>query len=202
MTDGTKTIPDEGMVALFFDTETTGFPSESKPIQIVQIAAILQRVDGDRRVLGEINLIVKPTIPIPQEVIDIHGIDDQLAERFGVSVSYAESSFIQLLEMADVVVAHNIDFDEKATRNAWPAAYPLLASKQHYCTMLNAVYFDIPKRHAGKSKWPKLSDAYRYFFGKDFENAHDAMADVRACRDIYFAINKLNQDQRGHDKQH
>jgi DNA polymerase-3 subunit epsilon len=37
-------------------------------------------------------------------------------------------------------------------------------------------------------KTPNLGEAFRHFKGRDFENAHSAMADVQACRDVYFAI--------------
>lgn len=176
------------MIGLFFDTETTGFPSEKNPTEIVQIAAVLQRLDGNKRILGEINFIVKPSKHIPQEVVDIHGINDELAARFGLSTISAEILFMQLLESADVAIAHNIDFDTKALRDDWPNAHRLLLQKESYCTMLSATPFDMPKAHAGKSKWPKLSDAFRFFFGNELDGAHDAMVDVRACRDVYFAI--------------
>jgi len=37
-------------------------------------------------------------------------------------------------------------------------------------------------------KNPSLQEAYRHLFGRNFVGAHDAMADVRACRDVYFAL--------------
>ena len=40
-------------------------------------------------------------------------------------------------------------------------------------------------------KTPNLGEAYRHFTGRDLENAHSAMADVQACRDVYFAIQDM-----------
>lgn len=37
-------------------------------------------------------------------------------------------------------------------------------------------------------KTANLTEAYRHFTGLDMENAHSAMADVRACMAVYFAI--------------
>lgn len=37
-------------------------------------------------------------------------------------------------------------------------------------------------------KSPNLQEAYKHFFGVEFEGAHDAMADVRACKDVFFKL--------------
>jgi DNA polymerase-3 subunit epsilon len=175
------------MIALFFDTETTGFPSSKFTPEIVQIGAILQDTES-RRVLGELNVICQVAGPIPKEATNVHQITDSIAQRFGVIGTSAESVFVALASKADLLVAHNIRFDLKVIEGAWNYADSQLQGIDQYCTMMEAVQFDIPKAHAGKSKWPKLTDAYRFFYGTEFEGAHDAMADVRACRDVYFAI--------------
>lgn len=177
------------MIALFFDTETTGFPGPSFVPEVVQIGAILQDTET-KRILGELNLIVKPLGEIPQACIDIHGISNELARQCGVLPQIADKTFAALALSADIVVAHNYKFDSKVIEGVWPISHETLSSKQHYCTMMEGAKIDIPKRHAGNSKWPKLSDAYIYFFGHEFANAHDAMADVRACRDVYFKLIK------------
>ena len=44
----------------------------------------------------------------------------------------------------------------------------------------------LPGKFAGKFKWPNLQEAHQHAFGKPFDGAHDAMADLRACKDVYF----------------
>lgn len=182
------------MIALFFDTETTGFRSKTFTPEIVQIGAILQDTET-RRVLGELNCIIKPLNPIPEHVSAIHGITDDLAARVGVERSFAESIFSQMVSFADVLVAHNIEFDLNIIQGAWPLASSVVGSKTPFCTMresTNVVRLPAGVYHGKKyrgHKPPKLIEAYAHFFnGASFENAHDAMADVRACRDVYFAL--------------
>ena len=42
-------------------------------------------------------------------------------------------------------------------------------------------------------KAPKLTKAYQFFFGKDFDGAHNAMNDVLATRDVFFALKKRKE---------
>lgn len=179
------------MIALFFDTETTGFKHGDFIPEIVQIGAILQDIDT-RRVLAELNVIVRTENPIPEEVSKIHGITDDLAGRFGLTNKLAEQVFSAIVDKADLIVAHNLAFDIGIIEGVWPVANIKIESRQHFCTMLNSVdLVGIPKSHGGGNKWPKLMEAYKHFFGDEFDGAHDAMADVRACRDVYFKLHEL-----------
>jgi len=45
---------------------------------------------------------------------------------------------------------------------------------------------DIPGPYG--PKWPRLQEAHKHVFGKEFDGAHDALADVIACKNIYFWI--------------
>lgn len=182
------------MIALFFDTETTGFKSKDFIPEIVQIGALLQDTDT-KRVLSELNVIVQPKNPIPPVVTAIHGITDELAAAYGFKSSYVEALFAEIANQADIVVAHNIDFDLGIIADAWPVASAVLKSKEQFCTMKQATdVIKLPKGvyHGKQSighKPPKLVEAYAHFFdGKTFDNQHDAMSDVRACRDVFYAL--------------
>jgi DNA polymerase-3 subunit epsilon len=182
------------VIALFFDTETTGFKSSTFTPEIVQIGALLQDM-SNYRVLSELNLIITAQAPIPQVVSDIHGIDDEISRKYGVDTTVAETMFAMLAEKADVIVAHNIEFDLGIIEGMWPNASAVLAERKQFCTMKRAT--DVIKLPAGKYhgksystyKPPKLIEAYQHFYeGASFENAHDAMADVRACRDVFVKL--------------
>lgn len=179
------------MIALFFDTETTGFKHGDFIPEIVQIGAVLQDTET-RRVLAELNLICTPSNPIPEQVSAIHGITDELAKTAGVDDSMAAAVFTTMALKADVVVAHNLQFDLGIIKDRWAAAYEALMSKDQFCTMIQSTSIvGIQKSHGGGNKFPKLVEAYAYFHdGATFDNAHDAMADVRACRDVFFALTR------------
>jgi DNA polymerase-3 subunit epsilon len=183
------------MIALFFDTETTGFPNPQNPPEIVQIAALLQDIDSGR-VLGEINLLVQVTGQIPESARKVHGIDNELTFRFGVKNGVADHFFGLLASKADIIVAHNIQFDMKIIDGIWPISRAILKTKQQFCTMLQSTEIvGLTGTHAGGNKWPRLTEAYEYFYGTVFEGAHDAMVDVRACRDVFLKLNELSKEE-------
>jgi len=188
------------MSPLFFDTETTGLPDFKKPASdpshphIVQLGAILY--DDARHVVSEINLLVRPEgWTIPAEASAVHGITQEAADKYGLPLASVMLLFLDLCARADLIVAHNHSFDEKMIRREWhhlgnEAVAETFRKIPSFCTMKATT--DICKL-PGKYgyKWPKMQEAYRHFFGKDFEGAHDAMADVRACAAVYWAINPL-----------
>jgi DNA polymerase III epsilon subunit-like protein len=42
-------------------------------------------------------------------------------------------------------------------------------------------------------KNPRLEEAHIHFMGYGIEGAHDAMVDVRACKDVYFKLHSLKE---------
>lgn len=195
------------MTYLFFDTETTGLPNKrlsyvhTDQPHICQLAAI--EVDSDRRTMTEINFLIRPDgWTIPEEASAIHGITQSSAERYGIKIEGALSIMRRLISRSSMVIAHNIEFD------AWMLRRELAAVSdpawdwgggREFCTLKESQ--DIVKcpptermLKAGITgyKKPTLTETYRHFFGRDFEGAHDAMADVRACRDVFFKLMDLD----------
>lgn len=190
--------------ALVFDTETTNLPHNSKPAgdscqpHVVQLGAML--IDRDNRVRAEMNLIIKPdgNWQMGEEALKAHGITVEMAEKYGVSAKGAASLFSRLLAQADVVVAHNFKFDRflihiMAARCGLPAQD--FTMNHSFCTMENSRSIvkcpptqKMKDKGMGGYKNPSLQEAHVHFFGREFEGAHDAMADVRACRDIFWRL--------------
>lgn len=187
---------------LFFDTETTGLPKKitlNHPNQphVVQLAALL--CDGAGAEMASINLIVDCSVEIPQVVVDVHGITTEIAKRCGVLPPVALQTFASLARLCDKVVAHNIPFDTKLMdimSARWAMGVDAIPRRvERVCTMKMAnKYTQIPptakmvKCGHTNTKPPRLSEAYKFFFDKELVGAHDAMVDVRACKDIYFEM--------------
>jgi len=193
---------------LFIDTETTSKYHFKLPENhhtqphLVQIGALL--LDGDRRVRGEMNLIIRPDgWTIPKEASCIHGITQEIANECGVCLCDALMVFFQLHAAADTVVAHNIDFDQAvincaahrtATRLEIAASPALFRYKATFCTMRAMTPICQLPGSYGDYKWPKLQEAYLHAFGSEFDGAHDAMADVRACASLYWWLKDGGDD--------
>lgn len=186
--------------AIFYDTETSGLPLFKEPSEhpgqphIVQLAAILVDLDT-RKTIASIDVIVRPHgWDIPQDMVAIHGITTEMALDLGVSESIAVGMFMELWN-SRLRIAHNEIFDARilrialmryedhATADNWKAS-----TAQCSCQLAR------PYTKLEKNKAPTLNEAYRHFYSNDFANAHTAMADTQACRDVWFAIqDKGNQ---------
>lgn len=187
------------MRVLFFDTETTGKWEFSRPgtdaIQpnLVQLGAIL-REDGVIR--NEVNVIVFPDSAIHPKAVEVHGITDLIADSNGLSQKAACLMFSDMLHCADRIVAHNIDFDVKIMKRAfWRSEIDIgvFEDVDQVCTMkVSTDILRLPSPKKNGFKWPTLMEAHKYFTNAGFENAHDAMADVRACISVYDGLKALN----------
>ncbi len=176
-----------------YDTETTGMPEwkvpsdDPKQPHIVQLAAVLCNADT-RQKIQSIDLIIKPDgWEIPEEMTAIHGISTELAHDVGVSEKLAVEMLLDLCGDADRI-AYNKTFDQRIIRIALKRygfgeeIMEKWAQKDNHHDSMRMVQ----KVHGGKTM--KLADAYNLVTGKTLENAHSAMADTLAAKDIYFDI--------------
>ncbi len=184
---------------LFFDTETTGIPRNySAPTsdlanwpRLVQLAWLITDDKGDE--IKSVEHIVKPEgFTIPDDAARVHGISTERAMGEGVDLKTVLAAVAPDLEQADLLVAHNIQFDEKILgaellRNGYA---DLPAARPKRCTMRESTdYCELPGRYG--FKWPKLQELHLKLFGVEFEGAHDALVDVRACSRCYFELKRL-----------
>ena len=186
------------MNILFFDVETTGKINRKAPAsarmqpRIVQLGALLEDQDGNK--IEEFSAILKcDGIPIPAEAAGIHGITDRIAAEKGLPRKHCMARLADLTKRAGLVVGHNIEFDsfmvEIEICHLGPDVAPT-KGLQTFCTMQAATPLcKIPSPYGYSDfKWPKLEEAYKILCGKELTGAHDALADVMACREVYREI--------------
>lgn len=181
---------------LFFDTETTGLPKNwNAPLtdldnwpRLVQLAWL--QYDENKQLEQSGNLIIKPVnFEIPLEASNIHGILTQQAIDEGVNLKDALVEFNEVVRTSTILVAHNISFDEKIIEAEYLRCMPSanLSNIKKVCTKeKSTAYCAIPGNYG--YKWPTLMELHEILFEKQFDDAHDALVDVKACAKCFFEL--------------
>ncbi|PIV57874.1 MAG: 3'-5' exonuclease [Bacteroidetes bacterium CG02_land_8_20_14_3_00_31_25] len=184
---------------LFFDTETTGVPRNYKASvedsnnwpRMVQIAWLVY--NSDKIKVDEQQFIIKPEgYIIPKEVSKLHGITTERAISEGKDLQFVLNLFNTQIEESQFIIAHNISFDEKIVGAEFfrKKINSKLFNKPRLCTMhASTNYCKIPGNYG--YKWPKLSELHIKLFGKDFEDAHNAAADIEATAKCFWKLREL-----------
>jgi DNA polymerase III epsilon subunit-like protein len=186
---------------LFFDTETTGLPRNWKaPVtdlsnwpRLVQLAFLFFDKDGNRISGGD--FIIKPEgFTIPADASRIHGISNEKAINEGKHLSAVLHNFQSLISQAEVLVAHNMSFDEKIVgaeflRKGMPNTIP---SKRKICTMESTTNFCALDGPYGY-KWPKLSELHYKLFRTGFDEAHNAAVDITATAKCFWELKRIGK---------
>lgn len=195
------------MLILVYDTETTGLVrgtdyTDSNMPFLASIAAILYDKES-HRVVASINSMVQPDgWTMPEEASQVNGLTDEILQRLGVPASALLPACVALMLKANLCVAHNVDFDSKVIAAAlWrhiikedseETAHEIVKAwlaLPSYCTMRESKSIVNALDRRGKVKYPKLTEAYKFFFGKELNRAHSANADAIATLEIYLALN-------------
>ncbi|MEO8391181.1 3'-5' exonuclease [Polaromonas sp.] len=191
------------VLGMFYDTETTGLPLWKEPSEhpdqphLVELYAELVDLET-REVVATMHKIVKPEgWEIPQECVNIHGITTERALAEGEPETEVIGALMAMAAQAEVVIAHNEQFDRRMVRigikrNLDPLAPQVEGSmpsdawkaKAGFCTCWKAK----PFTKLPGNKLPKLTEAYHHFTGQTMEGAHSASGDVQGCKTVYFAI--------------
>ncbi len=181
---------------LFFDTETTGLPKKwDAPVtdldnwpRLVQIAWLYFDEQGNE--ITNRSAIIKPEgFSIPKESADVHGISTEMAMKQGIALEKILKEFSEMTGKTKFLVAHNMSFDEKIIDAEYlrKGIQKSLFSPKKICTKESSTKFcKLPGNYG--YKWPSLSELHVKLFDCDFEDAHDALIDVKACAKCFFEL--------------
>jgi len=130
---------------------------------------------------------------IPAEVVAVHGITTERSREVGLSEKTVAELLLMQIQKASLIVAHNLTFDKFIARIAM-RRYELIQDAHDawwkglntFCTMKQMTNVCCISNGSSRYKYPKLEEAYHYCFSKFPDKSHDAAADVRACKEIYF----------------
>ncbi|MCC7572484.1 MAG: 3'-5' exonuclease [Candidatus Methanofastidiosum sp.] len=187
------------MTYLFIDTETTGLPRKryapytdtNNWPRLVQIAWLYCDQNGE--ILSSEEYIIKPEgFVIPFDSQNIHGISNERAHMEGKELIYVLNRFSEFLNRSNYLVAHNIDFDFNVigAELVRKGINTRLNSINRFCTMVGTTeYCQIPGGQY-EFKWPSLFELYYTLFNQTFEEKHDALYDVKICRECFFELKK------------
>jgi DNA polymerase III epsilon subunit-like protein len=188
------------MRCLFFDTETTGLPlSWGKPVipgvwpDLVSIAWVLTDEIGTL-LSSEYHIIRPDGWNIPLEASNIHKITTEIALEEGRYLSDIIQSFMGTAMHADLIVAHNMNFDQSVIDNAirWRLGSKSTMQtwgKRLFCTMKHGTAICKLPGRGPYQKRPKLIELYQHAFGSEpTEVLHNALNDTNVLKNSFFKL--------------
>lgn len=165
---------------LFFDTETTGLvgkellPLEKQPYLTEFAGVLFARADGQWQEVKSLEFLIKPPVPITDEIERITGITNSMLEMVP-PFAYRVQDIKDFFNSATHICGHNLTFDmdmiDLEFRRIGATWRPQHRQK-HICTVERTEYI--------KGHRMSLGDLHEHCFGSRFDGAHRAMIDVRA----------------------
>lgn len=155
---------------IFFDIESTGV--EIDTARIVELACIKYSPDGTKE---EKTIRVNPTIPIPLEASEVHGITDEVVKDLPTFKQYAQSIRNWFVD-CDLAGFNSNNYD-----------VPLLSAEFERADLegitWNPTLFDVLTLY--RELFPNtLSAVYKRLTGKELEGAHSAIVDIEGTKEI------------------
>lgn len=152
-------------VAVFLDTETTGFdPSSDKVIELAMVAFEYDLQGNVYRLLRTSSQLEDPGAPLPAEIVKLTGLTDE--DVAGKRIS--DSEVHEFLDGVRLVIAHNAAFDRPFVERRLPR----FAELPWACSIA-----DIGWRQLGFSGSSMEYLAFKHGF---FFEGHRALVDSRA----------------------
>tara|TARA_A100001015_G_scaffold311095_1_gene413661 strand:- start:1185 stop:1781 length:597 start_codon:yes stop_codon:yes gene_type:complete len=198
------------MNVLILDTETTGLPytksfnnyfpyTELDKYDKSRIVSICWYIYENGILKKKFYNIIKPenfTIDNNSYACILNKITNEIANDKGVLINNVFNELLNDLKNINIIVAHNLNFDKNILlselyRNKRDDIINLFLSKIMYCTMENGCNITKIMFKNGNYKVPKLIELYKHFFNEEFDDAHNAEADVLACAKCYFKMINL-----------
>lgn len=171
----------------FFDTETASL--QAQPGVVLQFWWLYGEYDlhkKDRHEIKKINQYINTNLSIDPGAEKVHGINKSMLKSYDYMDSYI-TEYVDYISNADIIVAHNLNFDWKMMEAEYGGKLPYVGKK--ICTM----EVSTPILKIASQRWykrPKLQELHHYLFGRGFDDAHDAYADILATKKCFIELHK------------
>jgi DNA polymerase-3 subunit epsilon len=174
------------MRAVVFDTETTALIAnrtikDDKLPEVIEFYGCLVDLSTEDPVERELDLLIKPRMPIQPETTRITGITNEMVASAPTFVQVAEQ-VKSFLEGDHAIVAHNASYDVEVIDIEMARVGKVMKwPRDVICTVEQSVHL--------KGSRFNLSDLHQHLFGERFADAHRARHDVsalvRVAREMY-----------------
>lgn len=155
---------------VFFDIESTGLNVMRD--RIIQIALIKYLKKGGQE---ELELLINPGIPIGEEAMKIHGITPKDVANKPVFEQVAQQLY-DFIGNSDLGGYNISRFDVPLLMEEFARVGMDFKIEKRRFVDVQRIFYRMEPRN--------LKAAHRYYTGEEMENAHDAMADVRATINV------------------
>lgn len=184
------------MAYIAWDTETTGLPvgypvASPKNVHSFDMSRMLSiayvKYDAEGNEVESDHMIVYPDNFIV-DAVHIHGITPEHAKEHGLPFEEVYNRFVESIKGYDTLVAHNSKFDESILMSeCYRRGFSVEPFKKvnFVCTLRMTLKTFLKPR--------KLIYIYADLTGKEFENAHNALADSRACGEVYHILHNYKR---------
>ena len=225
--DNSVPVPIRRKRYLVFDVETTGlmpqarrqsyYSNNSLKIEdypyIIQLSFVVYDIHQNKIDYSYDAYIQLPDeIELPEFITNITGITKKTLQEKGQPIEEVLKKFHEAYMFCNGLVAHNMDFDEKAIQvsmeryritlmdkypevfNCFQPMYEKIHHIDRYCTMKKGTdlcNIVLPDKDGkpGKKKWPKLNELHSQLFPNEtVDGFHNSMIDVLACLRCYLKM--------------
>ncbi|MBR6988815.1 MAG: ribonuclease H-like domain-containing protein [Bacteroidaceae bacterium] len=155
---------------IFFDLETTG--TDINKDRIVEISYIKVYPNGNEE---SKNMRINPGMHIPESSSQVHGITDDDVKDCPLFKDVAKS-IAKVFEGCDIAGFNSNRFDIPLLVEEFLRVGVDLDLRKHKFIDVQNIYHKLEKR--------TLIAAYKYYCGKNLEDAHSALADTKATYEV------------------
>jgi len=157
---------------VFFDLEATGLNIVQD--RIVQVGFV--KIFADGRPSEELELKINPTVPVSAEAAAIHGMTNEDLKDEPEFAEVAQKLY-DFIGAADLGGYNSNRYDVPLLQEEFYRAGIYLDTSKRRLIDAQQIFYRMEPR--------TLSAALKFYAGKTMENAHDALADVRATVAIF-----------------